>query len=321
MGTVLVFTENNHGNLKRSSIELLQAAQKSGNKVVAIALGSHASEAASDAGKNGAAEVHIIKDSAFDTYNPEAYAASVSDVLAKVSPQFVLASATSIGKDLFPRIAAKLGAGIASDCIELTLGQDKMTAKKPLYSGKCFATAEFTNTQLGIVLMRPNQLPVAASAGASSASVVEHSATKSDLKTLIKEVVKGASEKLDLTEANIIVSGGRGLKDPANFKILNDLADVLGATVGASRAVVDAGWVAHDMQVGQTGKTVAPSLYIAVGISGAIQHLAGMSGSKVIVAINSDPNAPIFQKATYGIVGDALEVVPKLTEEFKKLLH
>jgi electron transfer flavoprotein alpha subunit len=167
--------------------------------------------------------------------------------------------------------------------------------------------------------MRANQLPISETGG--SAAAIEHSPAKPDLHTLIKEVVKGASEKLDLTEANIIVAGGRGLKEAANFKLLEDLASVLGATVGASRAVVDAGWVGHGMQVGQTGKTVAPSLYIAVGISGAIQHVAGMSGSKVIVAINNDANAPIFQKATYGIVGDAFDVVPKLTEEFKKLLH
>ena len=218
-------------------------------------------------------------------------------------------------------MAARLGAGIASDCTELNISGDTVTATKPLYSGKCFATAAFENTALKIVLMRANQLPVTAADSSKTATVVDLAATTPDLKTLIKEIVKGTSEKLDLTEANIIVSGGRGLKEAANFKILNDLADVLGATVGASRAVVDAGWVSHGMQVGQTGKTVAPTLYIAVGISGAIQHLAGMSGSKVIVAINSDAGAPIFQKATYGIVGDALEIVPKLTEEFKKALH
>lgn len=167
--------------------------------------------------------------------------------------------------------------------------------------------------------MRPNQIPLS-SVSAAAGTVVEHQLPALDLKTVVQEVVRGAGAKLDLTEANIIISGGRGLKEAGNFKLLNELADVLGATVGASRAVVDAGWVGHDMQVGQTGKTVAPTLYIAVGLSGAIQHLAGMSGSKVIVAINNDANAPIFQKATYGIVGDLFEVVPKLTEEFRKVL-
>jgi electron transfer flavoprotein alpha subunit len=190
-----------------------------------------------------------------------------------------------------------------------------------MYSGKAFATVNFENSPIKIVLMRANQLPVENADTSKSANVVEHTNATTDLKTLIKEIVKGASEKLDLTEANIIVSGGRGLKEAANFKMLNDLAEVLGATVGATRAVVDAGWVGHGMQVGQTGKTVAPTLYIAVGISGAIQHLAGMGSSKVIVAINNDANAPIFQKATYGIVGDAFDIVPKLTEEFKKALH
>lgn len=321
MGKVIVFAEQTNGALKRSSIELLQAAAKSGNTVVAVVFGSHADGVAAAAGHNGANEVHVVKDASLDTYNPELFTANVAALIEKIQPSILLASASSLGKDLFPRVAARLGAGIASDCTELNISGDSVVATKPMYSGKCFAKATFENTSLKIVLMRANQLPVGAANTSASAAVVEQPLVKPDLKTLIKEIVKGAGEKLDLTEANIIVSGGRGLKDAANFKVLNDLADVLGATVGASRAVVDAGWVSHGMQVGQTGKTVAPSLYIAVGISGAIQHLAGMSGSKVIVAINNDPNAPIFQKATYGIVGDALEVVPKLTEEFKKALH
>lgn len=321
MGTVLVFAEHTNGTLKRSSIELLQAAAKSGHSVAAVIFGSHAADVTAAVGHNGAQTAHVVKDALLDTYNPEAFTANLCAVIEKVKPSIILASASSTGRDLFPRVAARLGAGIASDCVELNISGDNVVATKPMYSGKCFAKANFENTDLKIVLMRANQLPVAAADSSKSAAVTEHAVVKSDLKTLIKEIVKGSSEKLDLTEANIIVSGGRGLKEAANFKLLNDLADVLGATVGASRAVVDAGWVSHGMQVGQTGKTVAPSLYIAVGISGAIQHLAGMSGSKVIVAINSDANAPIFQKATYGIVGDALEILPKLTEEFKKALH
>lgn len=321
MGKVLVFAEQTNGKLKRSSLELVQAAAKSGNTVVATVFGSHAADVTAALGHNGASEVIVIKDAGLDAYNPESFTANICAVIEKVQPSIVLASASSTGKDVFPRVAARIGAGVASDCTQLTISGDNVTAVKPMYSGKSFATVNFENCAVKIVLMRANQLPVEAADTSKTATVTEQAAASVDLKTLIKEIVKGASEKLDLTEANIIVSGGRGLKEAGNFKLLNDLADVLGATVGATRAVVDAGWVGHGMQVGQTGKTVAPSLYIAVGISGAIQHLAGMGSSKVIVAINSDSNAPIFQKATYGIVGDALEIVPKLTEEFKKALH
>lgn len=321
MSKILVFTEYQNGNLKRSSQELLQFAAKTGKPVVALALGTQAGAGAAQTGHHGANEVLLSKDSSFDAYNPELFAAAVAEAVQKAGATIVLASASSTGKDLFPRVAAKIGAGVISDGTEITISDDDIKVKKPLYSAKCFATATFENASVKIVLMRANQLPVAAADTSKSATITELSFAKPSLKTIIKEIVKGTSEKLDLTEANVVVSGGRGLKEAGNFKMLNDLAAVLGATVGASRAVVDAGWVGHSMQVGQTGKTVAPSLYIAVGISGAIQHLAGMSGSKVIVAINNDPNAPIFQKATYGIVGDAFEVVPKLTEELKKVLH
>lgn len=321
MSKVLVFTEYQNGNLKRSSQELLQFAAKTGKPVVALALGTQAGTGAAQAGHHGANEVLLSKDSSYDAYNPELFAATVAEAIQKSGATIVLASASSTGKDLFPRVAAKVNAGVISDGTEISISGEDIKVKKPLYSAKCFATGTFENAAVKIVLMRANQLPVAAADSSKSATITEHSFVKPTLKTIIKEIVKGTSEKLDLTEANVIVSGGRGLKESGNFKMLNDLAAVLGATVGASRAVVDAGWVGHSMQVGQTGKTVAPSLYIAVGISGAIQHLAGMSGSKVIVAINNDPNAPIFQKATYGIVGDAFEIVPKLTEELKKVLH
>ncbi|MGZ3724939.1 MAG: electron transfer flavoprotein subunit alpha/FixB family protein [Pseudobdellovibrio sp.] len=321
MSKVLVFTEFHNSNLKRSSQELLQFAARTGKPVVALALGTQASAGVAQLAHHGATEVLLCKDGAYDAYNPELFSAAVAEAVQKSGATLVLASASSTGKDLFPRTAAKLGAGVVSDGTELTVSGDDVKVKKPLYAGKCFATAQFENTTVKMVLMRANQLTVAAADTSKTAPVTEVAFAKPNLKTLIKEIVKGATEKLDLTEANVIVSGGRGLKEAANFKMLEDLASVLGATVGASRAVVDAGWVGHSMQVGQTGKTVAPTLYIAVGISGAIQHLAGMSGSKVIVAINNDANAPIFQKATYGIVGDAFEIVPKLTEEFKKVLH
>lgn len=321
MSKILVFTEAVNGKIKRSSQELLQFAAKSGGLVCALILDTAADAVTAEAANHGATEVLFSKDGSFASYNPEMFTSTVADAIQKSGATLVLASSSSTGKDLFPRVAARLKAGVVTDGVEITFAGDSVQVKKPFYSAKCFATATFENTSLKIVLMRPNQLPVAAADSSKTAQITELQIEKPSLKTLIKDVVKGTSEKLDLTEANIIVSGGRGLKESGNFKMLNELADVLGATVGASRAVVDAGWVGHSMQVGQTGKTVAPSLYIAVGLSGAIQHLAGMSGSKVIVAINNDPNAPIFQKATYGLVGDAFEIVPQLIAEFKKVLN
>lgn len=321
MGKILVFVESANGKIKRSAQELLSAAKNSGHPVVALIGGSQAASFAQECAHYGASEVQLYKDSSFDQYNPELFTEMMGKVVADVQPTIILASSSSIGRDLFPRLAARLNTGVLSDCTELTFSGEDVQVKRPVYSGKVFAQMGFENSPIKIILMRPNQLPINPPVATAVANVQEQSISTPDLKTLIKDVVKGSSEKLDLTEANIIVSGGRGLKEAGNFKLLQDLADVLGATVGASRAVVDAGWVSHGMQVGQTGKTVAPTLYIAVGISGAIQHLAGMSGAKVIVAINNDPNAPIFQKATYGLVGDLFEIVPKLTEEFKKALH
>lgn len=322
MASVLVFTEFANGQLKKGALELLSAARKSGLKIQALALGSGAKELLDQLGKEGVDEVFAADHSALDKYNPELFSDLVSTVLSNKKPSVVLASSTMLARDLFPRVAAHMGVGVASDCTELEISSSgDATVRRPMYSGKCTAEVVFENSPTKIILMRPNQLLVVAASAAKTPIVEEIAIPVKDLMTIIKDVVKGTSNKLDLTEANIIVSGGRGMKDAASFKLLEDLAEVLGATVGASRAVVDAGWVPHTMQVGQTGKTVAPTLYIAAGISGAIQHLAGMSGAKVIVAINKDANAPIFQKATYGIVGDVFEILPKLTEEFKKLVH
>lgn len=316
----LVFLESQKGEIKKGSLELLSFCKASGLETYALALGEGAEALATKAGGYGVKRLFVCKDGKLNQYNPELFTSLVGETVQKTQAELVLASASMLAKDLFPRVGARLNSGVASDCTVLKLEGQNLEIRKPLYAGKCTAKVEFKDSPQKIVLMRPNQLPIESVAD-SSCDVQELALPDLNLKTQMKEVLKGASEKPDLTEAAIVVSGGRGMKGPEHFEILNQLADALGATVGASRAVADAGWVPHSMQVGQTGKTVAPNLYIACGISGAIQHLAGMSGSKVIVAINKDPEAPIFQKATYGLVGDLFEIVPKLTEEFKKALH
>lgn len=320
MSKVLVFCEFANGKPKKGALELLTASKNAGLETAALVIGPGAGDITAELGHFGAKTCFVCDDASLTNYNPEAYSEVVAQAIDKFSPNYLLASSSSLGRDLFPRVGAKKDCGVASDCTILEFNDGKASVRRPMYSGKCTAEVEFSNSATSIILMRPNQLPVGDADTSASTEVVTLEKPAADFKTLIKEVVKGTSEKLDLTEANVIVAGGRGLKDAESFKVLDELADTLGATVGASRAVVDAGWVPHSMQVGQTGKTVAPSLYIACGISGAIQHLAGMSGSRVIVAINKDPEAPIFQKSTYGIVGDAFEVIPKLNEEFKKLL-
>ena len=320
MSKVLVFCESANGSIKSSSLELITAAKNSGLETVTCLLGSDAPTLAASSGNYGATSSVVCSDASLDAYNSDAYFNALEAIIEKVAPTIVLASGSAPARDVFPKLAAKFDSGVAADCTSIEFNGDNVKLSKPLYSGKCIADLDFQNSKIQFVLMRPNQLPVGEADASATASVEEVALPAKDLRVLIKEIVQGASKRVDLTEANIIVSGGRCLKEASNFKLLEDLADVIGASVGASRAVVDAGWVDHSMQVGQTGKTVAPSLYIACGISGAIQHLAGMSSSKVIVAINTDKEAPIFQKATYGIVGDALEVLPVLTEEFKKIL-
>lgn len=320
MSKVFVFLESNGTELKKGSLELLNAGKASGREVVAGLIGAGAKALADKAAAHGAQTVFVC-DADLGHYNPDTFGSTLEAMVKESGADVVLASASAMARDLVPRVAARLDSGVASDCTVLELNTSGVKARKPLYAGKCTAEVEFVNSPIKFVLMRPNQLPVGAADASAKASVKEFPAPAAGGKIQLKELQKGASSKADLTEANVIVSGGRGMQNAENFKLLEELASVVGATVGASRAVADAGWVPHSMQVGQTGKTVAPSLYIAAGISGAIQHLAGMSGSKVIVAINKDADAPIFQKATYGIVGDLFEVIPKLTEEFKKALH
>jgi len=321
MSKVFVFVESTGGQLKKGSLELLTAAKNSGREVIAGLIGPADKAAAEATGPAGAKTVFVCDTSSLNHYNPEAFTNVAHAMIKESGADVVLASSSSLTRDLFPRVAARFDSGVASDCTTLSLTAGELKVRRPLFAGKCTAEVEFVDSPVRFVLMRPNQLPVEAPVAGQTAQIKDFPAPAPTGKVICKELVKGNSTKTDLTEANVIVSGGRGMQSADNFKMLDDLANSLGATVGASRAVADAGWVPHSMQVGQTGKTVAPSLYIAVGISGAIQHLAGMSGSKVIVAVNKDAEAPIFQKATYGIVGDLFEVVPKLTEEFKKALH
>ena len=318
MSSVLVFVESVGGKIKLASLELLSLARQFG-EVHALALGTGASAVAEEAKQYGATKLFLNEDAAFDTYNPLSHLEFVAQVVKKATPSFVLASGSAANRDLFPRVAARLSVPYVSDGIEVRVTSDSVSVTRPFYAGKSSATVALKLSSRPLICLRPNQFK-ASPAPSGSLAVESAPYEKKNLNLVVKEVVRGSTAKLDLTEANIIVSGGRGMKGPEHFGLLNELADVLGATVGASRAVVDAGWVPHSMQVGQTGKTVAPSLYIACGISGAIQHLAGMSSSKVIVAINKDPEAPIFKRATYGIVGDVFEVLPVLTSEFKKLL-
>jgi electron transfer flavoprotein alpha subunit len=312
---VLIFVEHSEGRLKNSSKELLSVANEAGAEITSIALGA-GSENIADLNEWGIKKHFHGSAGALEKPNPEAYLSALSRVFEMEKPELVLATSNTLTKDAFPRLAVRMNGAFMSDITELTLAP-AVKARRPLFAGKTSATLEFTDGSVKILLVRPNQLsikPTGKTAAPELASV-EADAPKSQLTA----VEKNSSGTLDLTEANVIISGGRGLKEGDNFRLLHDMAAPLHATVGASRAVVDLGWVPHSMQVGQTGKTVAPSLYIAAGISGAIQHLAGMSSSKVIVAINTDEKAPIFQKATYGLVGDIFQIAPALVEEFKNL--
>jgi electron transfer flavoprotein alpha subunit len=226
-----------------------------------------------------------------------------------------------MGKDLAPRVAARLGVGLASDCTKVAVKDGTLEFTRPIYAGKAFLTLRL-KTAPQMATLRPNVFPLGEAAAGSGETVrVDAAIPDGAVKGRVAEILKEESAETDVTEAEVVVSGGRGLKGPEAFALLRDLAAVFPRTaVGASRSAVDSGWIGHQHQVGQTGKTVSPQLYVAVGISGAIQHLAGMSSSKVIVAVNKDPEAPIFKIADYGIVGDLFEVVPKLTEELKKTL-
>jgi electron transfer flavoprotein alpha subunit len=255
-------------------------------------------------------------------YTTDGYAKALADLIAKEQPSMVFFGATVMGKDLAPKVAARVNAGLAADCVDIKLDGDKVVVRRPMFSGKVYAEVAFQNTEITMASFRPNVLVATAPDAGRTAEVVSVTPelAAADIRVKVLEVVKTAAGKVDLTEAERIVSGGRGMKGPENYAMIEELAGVIGATVGASRAAVDAGWRPLSDQVGQTGKVVSPNLYIACGISGAIQHYAGMGTSKMIVAINKDSEAPIFTKCDYGIVDDLFKVIPALTAEVKKLM-
>jgi electron transfer flavoprotein alpha subunit len=318
MANVLVYTELHDGHVKPVTLEIL--GKLTGQSCDVAVIGDISSEQVSLLAKYGAQNVHKLKGSNLDKYSPEGYTNALAEFIKSKSYDYVFGGATSVGKDLLPRLATRFQAGLASDVVNFTFDGGQFAGTRPLFAGKCLAKVELTGPKPHFVSIRPNALGMNQNPTAGSGAAADVSTNAGEIRAAIKEIIKAASTKVDLTEANIIVTGGRAMKNSDNFKILNEMADVIGATVGASRAAVDSGFAPHAMQVGQTGKTVSPSLYIACGVSGAIQHLAGMRTSKVIVAINTDPDAPIFTKADYGIVGDLFQIVPIMTQEFKKLL-
>ncbi len=318
MARILAVTEQRDGALRKVSQEVVTAARELADAmsgtVDALVLGAGDLQGAADLAQYGADNILAASHDDFGLYNPDGYAATIA--AAARGADAVVFAATATGRDLAPRVAARLGVGLATDVTALAVDDGKVVATRPVYAGKVIQKVRLTGSP-AVVSVRPNTFQPVKNEKAGAAGTVDVPSFQARVK--VKEVKAPAGAALDVTEASIVVSGGRGLREPGNFKLIEDLAAAFGgAAVGASRAVVDAGWRDHGEQVGQTGKTVSPNLYVAVGISGAIQHLAGMRTAKTIVAINKDKDAPIFKVADYGIVGDLFEVVPKLTEAVKK---
>ncbi|GAB3064824.1 electron transfer flavoprotein subunit alpha/FixB family protein [Virgibacillus ainsalahensis] len=317
----LVIAENREGSLRNVTFEAIAAAKKinSDGEIVGVICGNEELDnQAKEMIYYGANRVVTVKGEKLETYTSEGYGQSVMAVINDESPDGIVMGHTSIGKDLTPKLASKLGSGLISDVVDIEMDGDKTVFIRPIYSGKAFEKKVVTN-ELTFVTIRPNNIPSLERDESRSGDISTKDVDITDIRTVIKDVIRKASEGVDLSEANVIVAGGRGVKSEEGFKPLYELAEVLGGAVGASRGACDAEYCDYALQIGQTGKVVTPDLYIAVGISGAIQHLAGMSSSKVIVAINKDPEANIFNVADYGIVGDLFEVIPQLTEEIKKV--
>jgi len=321
---ILAFVESRGGKLRGAGLEALcTAADLASNNhgtISALLVGANSAGLANELGKYGASKVYVADNAELNGYTPEGYREAVIAAMIAAQADVVVLSATVMGRDLAPVLAARLKAAFLPDCVSIESDGGKIVVKRPVYAGRCLMTLAATSLP-AVISLRPKAFP----ANVGDARPVETVKLAVDLAGKIKSrLVEERAEavgKLDVSEADIIVAGGRGLKGPENFHLVEELAAALKGAVGASRPVVDSGWRPHAEQVGQTGKVVGPTLYIAAGISGAIQHLAGMRSSKVIVAINKDADAPIFKSADYGIVGDALEVLPALTKAVQALNH
>lgn len=315
---VLAIVEVKDNKLRNVSLEVLTAANRIADRqeVVAVAFGSDTANHADELGKYGASKVYTVTNKELDVYTTDAYFQALRQVIDQVKPDAILMPHTASGKDLAPRIASFFNWGLVSDVVDVQKEESDIIFTRPIYAGKAFEKRKVVEG-IPFATVRPNNIAAVENGG--SVEKVDFKAEINSLRTIVKEVIRKTSEGVDLTEAKVVVAGGRGLKSSEGFTLLQDLADVLGGAVGASRGACDAEYCDYSLQIGQTGKVVTPDLYIACGISGAIQHLAGMSNSKIIVAINKDPEAPIFDVADYGIVGDLFDVVPMLTEEFKKV--
>ncbi|CDQ18236.1 electron transfer flavoprotein alpha subunit apoprotein [Halobacillus karajensis] len=318
---VLVIGEAREGSLRNVTFEAIAAANivSDGGEVVGVLCGDgDLNEMGQEMVYYGASRVITISNPDLKTYTSDGYGQAVYRVIEDESPEGIIMGHTAIGKDLTPKLASKLESGLISDATEVVADSGRVVFTRPIYSGKAFEKKEITDG-LVFATIRPNNIPAFTRDDSLAGNISEKEVEISNIRTIIKDVLRKSSDGVDLSEAKVIVAGGRGVKSSEGFEPLEELASVLGGTVGASRGACDAGYCDYSLQIGQTGKVVTPDLYIACGISGAIQHLAGMSNSKVIVAINKDPEANIFNVADYGIVGDLFDVVPKLMEEIKQM--
>ncbi|ELK22781.1 electron transfer flavoprotein subunit alpha [Anoxybacillus flavithermus TNO-09.006] len=317
---VLTLAEVRDGALRNVSFEAISAAKTiaEGGEVVAVVVGASVRSLAPELIAYGADRVIVVEHEKLATYTPDGYAQALQAVVEQEKPEGIVFGHTALGKDLSPKLAAKWQSGLVSDVVAVEATGGNIVFTRPIYSGKAFEKKIVTDG-LMFVTVRPNNIAPLEKDESRTGAVVDVQVDIKDLRTIVRDIVRKTAEGVDLSEAKVIVAGGRGVKSAEGFEPLKELANVLGGAVGASRGACDAGYCDYSLQIGQTGKVVTPDLYIACGISGAIQHLAGMSNSKVIVAINKDPEANIFKVADYGIVGDLFEVVPLLIEEFKKL--